>query len=113
MKIRNLLEKADQLIGQSIELEGFLVLTFDSSYFIDSIDARDIKSEAVELDVPNLKKILMARVPPSGGSEYFYLDKAQIKGRLENSSTKEFAFTLQSLTSLIIEKSGMTFTVIS
>lgn len=112
MKIDNLLEQADQFIGQPVELEGFLVLTFDGGYFVHSIDARDIKSKAVELDVPNLKKILMARVPPSGGSEYFYLDKARVKGKLADSITEKFAFSLQSLTSLIVEKSEMSFTVI-
>jgi len=112
MNVENCLKRADELFGQTVELDGFLVLTFDGGYLVESIDQRDEHEMAIELDVPNLKKVLMAQVPPSGGSRYFYLDKARVRGTLARSSSKEFVVCIQSLNELVVEKSGMSFNVI-
>jgi hypothetical protein len=103
---------ADQLLGQSVEVEGHFVLVAHEGYLVASIDERDNKRMALKLDVAELKRIVMSRVPPSGGSKYYYLDEAIVTGTLEQCEGGEFEYSLQNVTSLTIYKSGESFVVI-
>ncbi len=112
MNLSELMAGVSKFIGQRIEVEGYFVLVGRDGYFVGSIEGRDMRKSSLMIDVPNLKQVLMTRVPPSGGSKYYYLDEAVVSGRLEKNVDGDFAYRLVEVTALKIMKSGELFVAI-
>ncbi len=69
MIFADLMSEPDRYLGKEVEVAGILVLVGHEHYLVDSIDTREDKGAGVFLDIPELKRILMSQVPPSGGTK--------------------------------------------
>lgn len=103
MNMQELRGDINNMVGRIVEVEGCFILEVNrDGYLIDSFDVRDCIDMAVKIDVPDLKKIMLAQVPPWGGSKYGYADDGVIRGRLEKCEDGMFAYCLRDVTSLVI-----------
>ena len=112
MRVGELFEKSDDLLGQQVRIEGFFVYVGSHGYVVDSIELRDDLTCAVKVSIDNLKRVVSSKVPPSGGSKYHYLDSAVLQGVLQVSEEDGFALQCGNITSFEITKANHHFAVI-
>lgn len=112
MNIKQLLLKADALLGETVVVEAFILVRLDGGYLLDSLDEREDLHAAIKVDVSDLSEIMLAHVPPRGGGKCFYADPAIVKGRLEQDETGVFAYRLCEVTELRVHISDEWFTAI-
>jgi len=112
MNVIEIFANSSQLDGQLVEVRGFFVLVGQDGYFVDAIDDRDIRERALRIDVPDIKKVVMRNVPPSGGSKYYYLDEAVASGSLKRCVEGDFRYAIVNVIELKITKSGETLVAI-
>jgi hypothetical protein len=112
MNVSEIFANSSNLQGQLVEVRGFFVLVGQDGYFVDTIDDRDNRERALKIDVPDIKKVAMKNVPPSGGSKYYYLDEAVVSGNLDRCVEGDFQYAIVNVIALKITKSGETFVAI-
>ncbi|GGX79714.1 hypothetical protein GJV26_23880 [Massilia dura] len=112
MNVSELLLDVARLLGKEVELQGIFVLVGEDGYLVDTIDARDERSGAVRIDIPEILDVVTENVPPSAGSKYHYLDPATITGRLLKCEEGDaFGYRISDVDKFIIDKSGHVITV--
>lgn len=112
MRVVEIIANGEILLGQSVRIEGYFVFVGSRGYVVDSIEERDDLSKAVLVSLENLKRVVSSRVPPSGGSKYYYLDSAVLQGRLQHSEDAEFEFQCAEIELFEITKAGHHFVVL-
>jgi len=112
MRIAEILAAGSGLIGQRINVEGYFTMVGECIYIVDSIEQRDDFRSALKVHQEGLQDVVMTKVPPSGGSKYYYLDGAEIGGTLTASTDAKFPLALKDVDSLVIETSGHRIPVI-
>jgi hypothetical protein len=106
MLVREALLNAYQLNGNSATITGIFVMKNDLAYIVGTEDGVENLREAIGVDVANLKKILLAKVPAYGGSQFSYRDEAEITGVLMKSSERQFPCIMAQVERLVIYKYG-------
>jgi hypothetical protein len=112
MNVNEIFSNSSKLEDQFVEVRGFFVLVGQDGYFVDTIDDRDNREQALKIDVSDIKKVVMRNVPPSGGSEYYYLDEAVVSGNLNRCVEGDFRYAITNVKALTVTKSGETFVAI-
>lgn len=106
------LAEPQKFVGSQIEITGILVLVGLEHYLVESVEKRDDRTVAIRIDIPDIKKILFGKVPPSGGTKYLYLDKTTVVGLIQENDSTEFPYRLTNVIAMNVEKSGYEFVVI-
>jgi hypothetical protein len=112
MRLSELRADIGNFLGQVVEVEGYFVLVGQVGYLVDSEQERHERKNGLKINLANLKKVMMAHVPPWGGSKYYYADDAVVVGRLEVSDDVEFAYRLSDVKTMRITRHGMTFVAV-
>jgi hypothetical protein len=100
MTVQEVLERGDSLVGSEITVNGFIVLTWDSSWLAPAENRIEDETERLLVRQPGLRQNLYANVPAWVGGPYFYQDRAVVRGTLILSGDSHFRYALSSLTSL-------------
>lgn len=106
MQVQDALQNVSSLAGNLVTIEGLFVMKKDAGYLVASEKDIENQGESIGIEVPNLKKILFAKVPALGGSQFSYCDEAKITGILTTRATGEFSVALIEIERLEIYKYG-------
>jgi hypothetical protein len=106
MQVNEALRDLSALSGARVTIEGIFVMKKDAGYIVTSEDDIDNQDKAISVDVPDLKRILFARVPALGGSQFSYCDEAKITGVLAAKSDGDFPCAIVEVVCLEIYKYG-------
>lgn len=112
MQVSEALGNVDALSGQTVTVEGVFVLVRDIAYVVPTEDDVDRLDLAIEVEVADLKRILLSRVPALGGSQYSYCDEARITGLLSSKLASDFPCVVKDVERLEIFKHGEWFEAI-
>lgn len=109
MKIIEISENAEK-IAQSVQVEGFLMDTYDCIYISSDRDSTDIISESILiLDPDFIEKLISSDAPPAGGGKNSYPYNIVAEGKIFKPDNSLFELALKDITSACLEREGDTF----
>ena len=103
MKVREVLQNPQQLIGHQLTIEGGLVIQFDRGYICP--DLEEFRNENESIFIRNYQRLASRFryiVSSLVGSNVRYLYWASITGTLSQSSLEPFAVDLINITDVIL-----------
>ena len=103
MKIREVLENSQQLIGHRLTIEGGLVIQFDRGYICPDLEELRNENESIFIrDYQRLASRFSYIVSSFVGSNVRYRYWASITGTLSQSSLEPFAIDLINITDMVL-----------
>lgn len=111
MQVSEAIQDADSLFGENITIEGIFVMKMAVGYMVGSETDIANPSVGILLDVPNLKKTLLSKVPAYGGSQFSYCNEARITGTLMANTIDSFPCSIKNIQKLDIYMYGEKFSV--
>ena len=103
MKVREVLENSQQLIGHQLTIEGGLVIQFDRGYICPDIEELRNENESIFIrDYQRLASRFSYIVSSFVGSNVRYRYWASITGTLSQSSLEPFAIDLINITDMVL-----------
>ena len=106
MNVYEALNAMSDLSGKLVTIEAIFVMKGDVGYVVSSKDDIEARGKAIYLDVPELKKILLAKVPAFGGGLYSYCNEAVIEGVLIAKADDAFSSALVEVRQLDVYVCG-------
>ncbi|MBJ7310059.1 hypothetical protein ACFOLJ_26340 [Rugamonas sp. CCM 8940] len=106
MEMSEVIEKLTLFIGERVSILGVFVMKNEVGYVVENESDIDDLRKAILVDVPNLKKILLSKIPAYGGGEFSYCDESKIEGVLMPCSDAVFSSALVDVGLLEVYKHG-------
>ena len=112
MLVDELLLNISDLNGIKIGIEGIFVMRESVGYFVANRGEIENFEKAIYVEVTDLKKVLLSKVPAFGGGFYSYCNDAAAVGIVKEVMDKDFRGVLINIEQMEIYVSGEKFTVI-
>jgi len=111
MNVLEILDKADVLTGQRVEVEGFLVYLMRSYYLAPNSASKELMERSVLMADQDAVKQLRGRVSMWVGGPA-YQDEVRVTGVIRRSSVSPFPLQLDAVSSFVLTRNGETFQVV-
>src|SRR5688572_17860984 len=94
ISVCSLTSQLEKFIGERVKVEGYFVLGTGDGYLVESREARDSLEHSIRLVLADLKKKVLAAIPPYGGGQFYYCHAALVTGTVGECKEGPYACAL-------------------